>query len=346
MPRGKFFAKAHFRGPEDIAPMVELIEAIPGLDGLDICVFGEIAGVPTNLSLIRQIVDGRIPVSLEYGDTHDTREVVDFLNPAKAYMLAFVREKLIPAANAMGAVGINLHLVANATNIHPGKLPPRFHPREDTLNSFRDVLLGLQAAAGCSITVENVHCISTRRNVDDCIKFAPIGNTVQDFFDLNWPGILDTAHLGMSLFTYQILRDLEEKGQLERVDGREDYVWCPTQPGPYLVRFGARERSMVQLLPTDLTEALVVVLEKLHQVGLLKAVHLSNLAPRTPGDPFAYWDKDDKVVGAFDLRRILEFIYYKLGVTVIAELKEVNYNEPEEPGFRSNLLQVVEMLKN
>lgn len=356
MAKGKLFAKAHYRGPEHIQSMVDLIARTPEIDGLDVCVFREINGQKLDLFQIGEIIGGRLPFSLEYGDTDDTREVIDFLNPKKTYMWEFVREKLIPAANEMGVVGINFHLVANAQNIHPGELPSRFYSREETLKNFRQILSDFQKDATCQITVENVHCLSTRRNVDDCIKFAPVGNTVQDFSDLNWPATLDTAHLGMSLFTFQVLQYLERKGKLEKVEGLKDYVWCPTQlgkdrfdkdhPGPYLVEFGPREREMLERLPTDPTEATITAIKELQEAGLLKAIHLSNLPGWSKDNLFLFWDNDDWIEGSLDFKKILKFAYHDLGIIVIPELREANFHETEKPGFRKNLLRVIEMLKS
>jgi len=349
MANGQLFAKVYL-GPEgEMNAVVDLIKQTPKLDGLEATLFRKTEGEQLSLSLFKKIVVDRVPFSLEYGFSDDSggKNAIDFLDPKKDYMKQFVFDQLIPIANETCSSGINFHLVGEIISSPSGKIPKIIHSREEILSLLRNILSDFQKKAGCPITVENIYGLFN--NEPD---FSIVGRTPQDLFDLNWPVCFDTSHFGQSFFAYQSLYALESAGLTKKVEGLgENFLWYSlegdeSQQKPLMVKFGARERDIVQLLPLDLTEAIMVVLKKLYERKLLRAVHLSNLEFPKENDLSLLIGSDHRVSGAIDLPRILNFAYWDLGVRVVAEIKEKNYYDSAKSTFRQGLLRVVKMLRD
>lgn len=355
----RLFAKAQWRGdPNQITSLLPLLER--GIvDGIDVTTFMEWGGKSLDQEGLMRLIPPDVPVHMEFGDTYDGREVIDFLNPAKKFLLNFVNETLLPLVARNSSVEVvNFHLVGNAQNIQPGTTPPQLFDRKHTHTALHDIFMNFQqwlsdARSMVTVTVEPVHCLSTRRNVDRCIKFAPVGNVFMDLLDIGLQVMFDPAHFLMSLYTYEWMDKRGEHGTLRPVESclRHSWVDTPTPMGPFPVRFDRWEQNMLTTFTSPKPTVNVnKAMEILKDRGVLHGVHLSNM--RSPfynetqkshnydGNYFDYWDNECGVgAGVLDVLSFLRWCQDN-EADVVVELKEENYQNLQAPHFREQLHKV------
>lgn len=265
-------------------------------------------------------------VSIEIGWVSGKNQSLDFFSENKKTRKKSIEllEKGISIADKLDSVNLGMHFFYNVRFLKAEKMPEKIFDKEQAIGEAKDFFSGYDKKLLC---LENTYPVDNL--LPDKVGFYETGKIIEDFKKSGLSMIFDTAHYGITLYSYYTAlknRDVfNDLGKIDCVSGKHYFYF-----GQQEKRIGKKiVLEINKNLKTNKKNALKQVFTENVVKGIQKTkkriVHFSNF------NGCAFSKKhglrpDGHLNGFLDLNRIaLEC--KKQGIIVVPELNETNFVE-------------------